>query len=93
MVLFGVATDGLSPVGRQFSGMVPHGLKKTPKRLGGAAAACARKLRGVMISSHGSAMPMPMAPLSMARREILRGIEYCFMVSSLRAASCGRRRA
>ncbi len=42
----GVGTDGLSAVGRQFSGMVPHGLKKTPNRLGGAAAACARRPRG-----------------------------------------------
>src|SRR4029079_15075361 len=66
----GVATDGLIAVGRQFSGMVPHGLKNTPKRLGGVTADCARRLCGSIISSQGSATPTPKAPFSSVRREI-----------------------
>ena len=61
-------------VGRQFSGIVPHGLKKTPKRLGGVTADWARMPRGRISSSQGSATPTPSAPRSNARRDSVRGI-------------------
>jgi len=61
-------------VDRQFSGMVPQGLKKTPKRLGAPVADCARIPRGIMALSNGSPTPTPSAPLSSDRRDICRGM-------------------
>jgi hypothetical protein len=61
-------------VERQFSGMVPHGLKKMPNRLGAGTPALARRPRGRISSSHGSATPTPSAPLSSARRDSVRGM-------------------
>ena len=77
VVPLGMAADVPVAVDRQFSGIVPQGLKNTPKRFGACAGVEARRLFGIMISSQGSATPTPRAPLSMVRRESWRGMRRC----------------
>ena len=73
LVLLGEVFVGLLPVGVHSSGMVPQPLKKTPNRLG-TAAAWARLVLGIIASKNGRATLAPKAPRSMVRRESLWGM-------------------